>query len=82
MAARGKVTGELAPGLKRRMRGIIRSLEAMISGDLERQIPISGAQDELDAICYSMNILVGELAFATDNVRRAQADAEAANAAK
>ena len=82
MAARGKVDGGLPPALKRRLRGIARSLEAMISGDTERQIPISEAQDELDAICYSMNILVGELAFATTNLRRAQGEAEAANAAK
>ena len=54
----------------------------MIEGDLERQLPISRAQDELDAICYSVNILVGELAFATANLRRARAEAEAANAAK
>ena len=61
---------------------IARALEAMIGGDLERQLPISPAGDELDAICYSVNILVGELAFATANLRRAQAEAEAANAAK
>src|SRR5262249_20484566 len=46
------------------------------------QLPISDAQDELDAICYSVNILVGELNFATKNLRRARAEAEAANAAK
>jgi signal transduction histidine kinase len=82
VASRGKVSSGLSPDLKRRLRGIARSLEAMIGGDLESQIPISDAQDELDAVCYSMNILVGELAFATANFRRAQADAEAANAAK
>jgi len=83
VAARSKVTSGLPPELKRRLRGIARSLEAMIiSGDAERQIPISEAQDELDAVCYRMNILVGELAFVTANVRRAQAEAEAANAAK
>src|SRR5262245_23088558 len=82
VAARGKVDGGLPPAVKRRLRGIARSLEAMISGDIERQIPISEAQDELDAVCYSMNILVGELAFTTANLRRAQAEAEAANAAK
>ncbi|HEY5449810.1 MAG TPA: histidine kinase dimerization/phospho-acceptor domain-containing protein, partial [Polyangia bacterium] len=82
MAARGEVTSGLSPALKRRLRGIVRSLEAMISGDLDRQIPISEAQDELDAVCYGMNILIGELEFATAKVRRAQAEAEAANAAK
>jgi len=82
VAARGEVTSGLSPALKRRLRGIVRSLEAMISGDLDRQIPISEAQDELDAVCYGMNILIGELEFATAKVRRAQAEAEAANAAK
>jgi len=82
MAARRKITGRLPHALKRRLRQINKSLEAMIGGDTDRQIPISEAQDELDAVCYSMNILVGELAFATANVRRAQAEAEAANAAK
>jgi signal transduction histidine kinase len=68
--------------LKRRLRRIARSLEAMISGDVERQMPISDAQDELDAVCYGMNILIGELAFATADLQRARAEAEAANAAK
>ena len=54
----------------------------MISGDLECQLPMSPAQDELDAICYGVNVLVGELGFVTANLRRARAEAEAANAAK
>jgi len=82
MAARRKVAGRTPRSLKRRLRRIARSLDALIGGDLERQVPISDAQDELDAICYSMNILVGELRFATANLTRARAEAEAANAAK
>jgi signal transduction histidine kinase len=82
MASRKKVTRRPRRGAKARMRGIIRALEAMIGGDLERQLPVSSAGDDLDAICYSFNILVGELAFATANLRRARAEAEAANAAK
>jgi hypothetical protein len=82
MVARGKVTNWALRGVKHRLRRIGRSLESMISGDLERQLPISAAQDELDAVCYSMNILVSELAFATANLHRARAEAEAANAAK
>jgi signal transduction histidine kinase/CheY-like chemotaxis protein len=82
MAARRQVTGGVPRSLRRRLRRVARSLDAMISGDLERQIPISDAQDELDAVFYSMNILVGELAFVTANLRRARAEAEAANAAK
>jgi signal transduction histidine kinase/CheY-like chemotaxis protein len=64
------------------MEMILHALEEMIGGDLHRQLPISDAQDDLDAISYSVNILVGELAFATANLRRARAEAEAANAAK
>jgi signal transduction histidine kinase/CheY-like chemotaxis protein len=82
MAARKKVTRRAGAGEVRRLRKITRALEGMIGGDLDRQLPISGAGDELDALCYSVNILVGELAFATANLRRARADAEAANAAK
>jgi two-component system, sensor histidine kinase len=69
-------------GAERRLQKITRALEGMIGGDLDRQLPISPAGDELDALCYSVNILVGELAFATANLRRARAEAEAANAAK
>ena len=65
-----------------RLEKITRALEAMVGGDLDRQLPVSPEGDHLDAISYSVNILVGELAFATANVRRAQAEAEAANAAK
>ena len=92
MAARKKVTGARggeAAGARggdaaggRRLADIARALEEMIGGDLERQLPISAAQDDLDAICYGVNILVGELAFATANLRRVRAAAEAANAAK
>jgi signal transduction histidine kinase len=82
MAARKKLTRRARGGGSARLRKIARALEGMIGGDLERQLPISAAGDELDAICYGVNILVGELAFATANLRRARADAEAANAAK
>ena len=83
MAARRKVGASRSErAFRRRLRRIARSLDAMIAGDLDRQIRVSPAQDELDAVCYSMNILVGELAFATANLRRARAEAEAANAAK
>jgi len=84
MAARKKVTRRARAGGNdtRRLQKITRALEAMIGGDLGRQLPISAGGDELDALCYSVNILVGELAFATANLRRARAEAEAANAAK
>jgi signal transduction histidine kinase/CheY-like chemotaxis protein len=81
-APRESRVSRVSTGEKRRLDEISRALEAMIGGDLERQLPISDEGDELDAICYRVNILVGELGFATANLRRAQGDAEAANAAK
>ncbi len=82
MAAQKKVKRAPRVGRKRRVQDIMHALEAMIGGDLARQLPVSSAGDALDAICYSVNILVGELGFATANLRRARAEAEAANAAK
>lgn len=82
MAARKKVKRAARGGTSARMRRITRALERMIGGDLAAQLPVSAAGDELDAICYAVNILVGELAFATANLRRARAEAETANAAK
>src|SRR5688572_31530221 len=82
VATRKKVTAPWEAGVRKRLGDISRALEAMISGDLECQLPISPAQDDLDAICYGVNVLVGELGFVTANLRRARAEAEAANAAK
>ena len=47
-----------------------------------RTHPISPAHDELDAIAYGVNVLVGELRFAADDLRRAKEEAERANRAK
>ena len=82
MASRKKVKPPGPDGVGERLGDIAQALEEMISGDLERQLPISPAQDQLDAICYGVNVLVGELGFVTNNLRRARAEAEAANAAK
>ena len=48
MAARKKVKPPARGAGKGRVRKIMRALEEMIEGDLERQLPISRDQDELD----------------------------------
>ena len=83
----GQKKGKRRPrgGGKRRVQEILGALEAMIGGLIGARQPrfhLSGAKTSWDAICYSVNILVGELEFATANLRRARAEAEAANAAK
>ena len=54
-------------------------LERMAAGELDARAEISPAHDVLDAIAHSVNVLVAELRYAVDGVRRARDDAERAN---
>jgi len=69
-----------------RVAELLKVLEMMAAGDLDRRLAISGQHDELDAIAYGINVLVGELAWATARVVEAQeeraAAAERASSAK
>ena len=47
-------------------------LERMATGDTHERLPISSAHDELDAISHGMNVLIGELGWATARVLEAQ----------
>jgi signal transduction histidine kinase len=47
-------------------------LQGMAAGDTEERLPISDARDELDAIAYGINVLVGELVWASTRAIRAQ----------
>jgi signal transduction histidine kinase/ActR/RegA family two-component response regulator len=61
-------------------------LEMMAAGDTSKRLVISEKHDELDAIAYGVNVLVGELGWATARVIEAQEEravsAERANASK
>jgi signal transduction histidine kinase len=65
-----------------RLQKLLESLEGMAGGDLSQAAPISGAHDELDAIGHGVNVLVGELRYAGENLNRAKEEAERANRAK
>ncbi len=69
-----------------RLAGFLKVLEMMAAGDLEKRLEISGRHDELDAIAYGINVLVGELGWATARIVEAQeeraATAERASNAK
>jgi PAS domain S-box-containing protein len=47
-------------------------LERMATGDTHERLPISSAHDELDAIAHGINVLIGELGWATARVLEAQ----------
>jgi signal transduction histidine kinase len=69
-----------------RVAEFLRVLELMAAGDTEKRLEISDRHDELDAIAYGINVLVGELAWATKRVLEAQEEravsAERESAAK
>jgi signal transduction histidine kinase/CheY-like chemotaxis protein len=55
-----------------RVAELMRVLELMAAGDIERRLPISELHDELDAIAHGINVLVGELAWTTKRTIEAQ----------
>ena len=61
-----------------RIAEFLKTLEMMAAGDLEKRLPISERHDEFDAIAYGINVLVGELAWATARVVEAQEERAAA----
>jgi signal transduction histidine kinase len=64
----------------------LRVLELMAAGDTQRRLEISSSHDELDAVAHGINVLVGELGWATARMLEAQEEravsAEQANDAK
>jgi signal transduction histidine kinase len=48
-----------------RLAELMRVLELMAAGDTEKRLTISDKHDELDAIAHAINVLVGELGWAT-----------------
>jgi signal transduction histidine kinase/ActR/RegA family two-component response regulator len=69
-----------------RMAEFLRVLELMAAGDIGQRLTISDQHDELDALAHGVNVLVGELAWATAREIEAKeeraASAERANADK
>ena len=69
-----------------RVAEFLRVLELMAAGDTQKRLEISARHDELDAIAHGINVLVGELGWATARMLEAQEEravsAEHANDAK
>jgi signal transduction histidine kinase/CheY-like chemotaxis protein len=65
-----------------RVADLLEALEQMAGGDHARRAPISSAHDELDAIAHAVNVLVGELQYASRGLRESRDRAEEANRAK
>jgi signal transduction histidine kinase len=69
-----------------RVAELLAVLELMAAGDTQKRLKISDRHDELDAIAHAVNVLVGELGWATSRVLEAHEEradaAERANASK
>jgi len=55
-----------------RVSEFLKTVELMAAGDTGLRLPISAEHDELDAIAHAINVLVGELAWATARAIEAQ----------
>jgi signal transduction histidine kinase len=55
-----------------RFQALLDSLERMAAGDLEHQIPLTGARDELDALSHGVNVLSTELLYRLKELQTAQ----------
>jgi signal transduction histidine kinase len=57
---------------RERIAALLEVLEHMAAGDTTLRLPVSELHDELDAIAYCVNVLVGELEWAGKQVHEAQ----------
>ena len=55
-----------------RVSEFLKTVELMAAGNTGMRLPISAEHDELDAIAHAINVLVGELAWATARAIEAQ----------
>jgi signal transduction histidine kinase len=65
-----------------RLEHLIEQIGEMTGDNLDRRLPITSAHDHLDAVAHGVNVLVGELRFASLELQRAKEEAEAASRAK
>ena len=60
-----------------RLAELLASAERMAGGDVDHRIAISSEHDEIDALAFAINVIVGELSYGTAELARAKEEAEA-----
>jgi len=70
------VVGALILGgyLRRRLDRISGTARAIVSGDLERRIPVSARGDEFDQLALALNTMLDRIAHLLDNLRQVSSD--------
>ena len=66
------MSGEQLTFDRARFQALLNALEDMAAGDLERQIPITSAKDEIDAVSHGVNVLSAELLYRLRELQNAQ----------
>ncbi len=64
----------------RRLAELIASAERIAGGDVTHRASISSAHDEIDALAFAVNVMVGELSYTASGLARAKEEAEERNA--
>lgn len=72
LESEAEMSGEQLSFDRARFQALLDSLECMAAGDLERQIPLSGEKDALDALSHGVNVLSGELLYRLRELQRVQ----------
>jgi signal transduction histidine kinase len=69
-ALAGAIAGYfLSRKLTRRVQSVADTCDAIVGGDLDRRLPVSGSQDEFDALALAVNNMVDRLAENTQLLR-------------
>lgn len=63
-----------------RLRRLLRSAERMAGRDVDHRVELSGENDELDALGFAINVIVGELSHFARGLERAKEEAEVRSA--
>lgn len=70
------IVGALMLGgyLRRRLGRISGTAQAIVSGDLDRRVPVSSRRDEFDQLALALNAMLDRIAQLLDNLRQVSSD--------
>lgn len=64
----------LSHGIRRRLRAIASTAEAIIEGDLSRRINVQGSSDDLDRLAVTLNRMLDRIAALMDSLKQISSD--------
>jgi signal transduction histidine kinase len=64
----------LSHGIRRRLRAIVSTAEAIIEGDLSRRMNVEGSSDDLDRLAVTLNRMLDRIATLMDSLKQVSSD--------